>query len=145
MAALAAILGGAGTLAYLRLSDPAPARAQAVCDAALLNGAYAYAGHGTIASAGRVAPNSHVGRLNFDGKGKLAGTESNTNSAETQVFTYSGRYTVNPDCTCTATATASGVTWNYDFVAVNHGGDILYVIRDGGSALSGSMTRMFKQ
>lgn len=143
IAALAAMLVGGG--AYSRLAHPAGARAEAACNNALLAGAYAYAGHGTIPSAGRVIPNSHVGRINFDGKGKLNGTESNTNSAETQVFTYAGTYTVNPDCTCTATAAVSGVTWNYDFVAMNHGSDILYVIRDGSSALSGTMTRMFRQ
>lgn len=145
MATLAAMMFAAGISTYARLAHPAGARAETACNSALLRGAYAYAGHGTIPSAGRVIPNSHVGRINFDGSGKLTGTESNTNNAETRIFSYAGTYVVNPDCTCTATASVSGVTWNYDFVAMNQGSDVLYVIRDGNSALSGTMTRMFRQ
>lgn len=142
---ITAALVGAAADGCWRLARPSAVSAEVACNAALLQGAYGYAGHGNIPSAGRVVSNSHVGRINFDGAGKLTGAESNTNSSETQVFTYTGTYSVQPDCTCTATASVAGVTWNFDFVAMNHGSDILYVIRDGNSALSGTMTQMFRQ
>ena len=74
------------------------------CSVASLQGTFAYTGTGfNVTPAGAAAPFAEVGTQTFDGKG--ATTTTFTASANGNIFqiTFTGTYTVNPDCTGTMT------------------------------------------
>lgn len=94
------------------------AEAATVCSAATVQGNYALYGQGTITGSlpgfpPPPFPTDHVGIVNFDGAGNFSGSEtaSVNGFGEAATLTFTGTYTVNPDCTATATlANSLGLT-----------------------------------
>ena len=79
------------------------------CSNATLRGTYAYTSTGSITTPPDLAgPIAEVGTQTFDGKG--ATTTTFTASGNGNIFqtTFTGTYTVNPDCTGTINLTALG-------------------------------------
>jgi hypothetical protein len=79
------------------------------CTNASVQGTFAYTGTGFVVTpTARAGPFAEAGTQTFDGKGGT--TASFTASGNGNIFqtTFTGTYTVNPDCTGTINFTASG-------------------------------------
>ena len=106
-------------------------------------GTYGFALVGSFAAIGPVATS---GTTSFDGEGHDSGKFAVTTFGVSQHFTFSGTYTVNPDCTGTATLNVSPSTFGYsvihfDAVATNEEKDIKWLITDPGIVIAGTLTR----
>ena len=66
------------------------------CDERSAKGTYGFALIGSIVGVGPIATS---GTTNFDGEGSDSGEFTVTTSTTVQHFTFTGTYTVNPDCT----------------------------------------------
>jgi hypothetical protein len=83
-----------------------------VCSLATVQGSYALFGQGTIT--GPLSgfppppfPTNHAGIVTFDGAGNFSGSETASVDGLIVPATFTGTYTVNPDCTVTAELTNS--------------------------------------
>ena len=116
--ALPIAVGAAVMLA--RLSSPQIARSQDACTSASFQGSYGYTFTGTTTE---VTSYAATGRLVADGQGNLYGAE--TESLDGDIFqrTYTGRYSVNADCTGSEfTSDNFGAATRCDFVIVEGAG-----------------------
>jgi hypothetical protein len=82
------------------------------CSLATLKGTYALFGQGTVTGplSGFPPPPllfAHTGILTFDGKGHFSGENKEDFDGVIVPETYTGTYTVNPDCTATAVINTS--------------------------------------
>jgi hypothetical protein len=82
------------------------------CSLATLKGTYALFGQGTVTGSISGFPPppllfAHTGILAFDGKGNLSGKSTEDFDSVIVPETYTGTYTVNPDCTATAVINTS--------------------------------------
>jgi hypothetical protein len=78
------------------------------CRASSLTGTFAYTGTGTITSPPEIAgPVAEVGTQSFDGIGGTMGTAMLSSGGSTSPVSFTGTYTVNPDCTGTFTLQVS--------------------------------------
>jgi hypothetical protein len=90
-----------------------PATAQqamaADCTRASAAGSWAYSFNGSVfnAQANTFVPLATMGKIEFDGHGKVNGSETQASPAGIQPVTYTGTYTENPDCSSTITLTTS--------------------------------------
>lgn len=76
-----------------------PAHA-AQCSLASVAGSYGYTSSGFVAIApGSFVPVAAAGRITFDGKGHVSGTQTRVVAGSSLGETYSGTYSVNPNCT----------------------------------------------
>jgi len=76
-----------------------PARA-AQCSLASVAGSYGYTTNGFVAIApGSFVPVAAAGRITFDGHGNVNGTQTRVVAGSSLDETYSGTYSVNPNCT----------------------------------------------
>ncbi len=82
------------------------------CSLATLRGNYSLFGQGTITA--RLPglppppfPTNHSGMVIFDGAGNFSGSEVASVNGMAAPFTFTGTYTVNPDCTASAEITNS--------------------------------------
>ncbi len=104
------------------------------CSNASLSGSFGFTATGTVLAVGPVA---QVGRQTFDGEGNTAGT--GTISANGNIFrgTFTGTYTVNPDCTGSLTFEESvlGVV-HADVVIVDDGREFRAIQTDPGVVLT---------
>lgn len=86
------------------LSMAAP-RARAGCSDVTLRGTWAFTTTGTIILPNvGPAPVGAVGRINFDGKGSVAGNQTRSVGGQVAEETFSGTYKVAADCTADFTA-----------------------------------------
>ena len=147
--ALLIAVGAAVTLARLsspqivrsqdRLSSPQIARSQDACTSASLQGSYGYTFTGTTTD---VTFYAATGRLVADGQGNLNGAE--TESLDGDIFqrTYTGRYSVNADCTGSEfTSDNFGLATRCDFVIVEGGREIHVIEADTGTVIVGCLKR----
>ncbi len=94
------------------------ARADA-CSNASLSGSFGFTATGTVASVGPVA---QVGRQTFDGEGNTAGTGTISANGNILRGTFTGTYTVDPDCT-------GSLTLDFSVLGVVHSD--LVIVADG--------------
>jgi len=106
-------------------------------------GTYGFALVGSFAAVGPVATS---GTTTFDGEGHDSGKFAVTTFGATQQFTFSGTYTVNPDCTGTATLNINPSVFSYsvihfDAVGTNEEKEIKWLITDPGIVIAGTLTK----
>jgi hypothetical protein len=122
-----------------RLNSPQIARGQDACTSASFQGSYGYTFTGTTTD---VTSYAATGRLVADGQGNLYGAE--TESLDGDIFqrTYTGRYSVNADCTGSEfTSDNFGLATRCDFVIVNGGREIHVIEADTGTVIVGCLKR----
>jgi hypothetical protein len=105
--------------------------------------AYGFALVGSLAAVGPIATS---GTTNFDGEGNDSGKFTVTTFGATQQFTFSGSYTVNPNCTGTATLNISPSVFgfsvlHFDAVGTNEEKEIKWLITDPGIVIAGTLTK----
>jgi len=113
------------------------------CTEQSARGTYGFALVGSFSAIGPVATS---GTTVFDGDGHDTGKFSVTTFGANQQFTFSGSYTVNPDCTGTATLNISPSLFGYSvihFAAVgtNEEKEIKWLITDPGIVIAGTLTK----
>jgi hypothetical protein len=70
------------------------------CSPARVSGSYGYTTSGfVVAPGGAFVPAAAAGRIDFDKQGNVSGTQTRVVAGSALDETYSGTYTVNPDCT----------------------------------------------
>jgi len=83
----------------LCLAATLPAQAEP-CSFARVAGSYGYTTAGFVATpTGAFVPAAAAGRITFDRNGNVSGTQTRVVAGSALDETYSGTYTVNPDCT----------------------------------------------
>jgi len=125
----------------LALGAAPTAKAQTVCSNLTLKGTWAEKDTGFIIGLG---PFAGVSLKTFDGHGNTAGSGySSVNGAVSQ-GSYSGTYTVNPDCTGTYTIQISGGPTGHAFFVIDDGGNELRIIvTDQGNVTTCVARRLF--
>jgi hypothetical protein len=87
------------TVVVLFMTVALPARASQ-CSLTSVAGSYGYTTSGFVALApGSFVPVAAAGRITFDGHGNVTGTQTRVVAGSSLDETYSGTYTVNPNCT----------------------------------------------
>src|SRR5258708_2119165 len=81
----------------LSISMALPAQATQ-CSLANVAGSYGYTASGFVAIAGTFVPVAAAGRITFDGNGHVTGTQTRVVAGSSLDETYSGTYTVSPNC-----------------------------------------------
>ena len=90
-------LAAAGLALFITMASPAQARE---CSLANVAGSYGYTASGFVAtSPGTFVPAAAEGRLTFDGKGHVNGIQTRVVAGSSLDETFSGTYSVNPNCT----------------------------------------------
>lgn len=70
------------------------------CSQTKVAGSYGYTTSGFVATpSGAFVPAAAAGRIVFDKQGNVTGTQTRVVAGSALAETYSGTYTVNPDCT----------------------------------------------
>jgi|SRR5208337_102769 len=134
------------TLAALALGVAVAANAgNKGCSLATLKGAFADKDTGFITAPPELAgPFAGVNIDTFDGKGALTGTGIVSLNGNIVPGTYTGTYTVDPDCTGTYTVQNSlGLTVHAFFVIDDGGNELQIVITDPGTVITCIARRQF--
>jgi hypothetical protein len=135
-----------GLTLYPTLGQPASAKAEndgTNCTEHSARGTYGFALLGTISSIGLV---STGGATTFDGEGNQTGRFTVTSLNSVDQFTFTGRYTVNSDCTGTATLNitpflfGNGVV-HLNAVGTNNRTELKWLVTDPGIFLAGTLTK----
>ena len=131
---------GAGAL-------PPPAWGQSrPCTLATPNGTYQFAVQGFVNEHNQQQPIAFAGMETYDGEGHVQGQLTQSINGAISRVTYSGSYTVTPECVVTYTITDStGVTTHFDEFVSPDGNEITFVQTDPGSILSGSERRVSRE
>ena len=91
------ILAAVGLALSLTMALPAQATQ---CSLANVAGSYGYTANGFVAIApGSFVPAAAAGRITLDGQGHVNGTQTRVVAGSSLDETYSGTYSVNPNCT----------------------------------------------
>lgn len=114
-----------------------------VCSRATLNGNYGFAMDGTMQPVGPVAL---AGIIRANGAGAFSGVEVASIGGQIVQATYTGSYTVNPDCTGQAqyqlVAPNFVATRSMAFVITNGGKEFFMMSTVPGSVISGKAQRL---
>lgn len=115
------------------------------CSLATLKGTFADKDTGFITAPPEVAgPFAGVALETFDGDGALTGTGHLSLNGTPSQGTFTGTYTVNPDCTGTYTVQNSlGLTVHAFFVIDDGGNELQIVISDPGTVITCIARRQF--
>jgi hypothetical protein len=126
-----------------------PATAQqamaADCTLASAAGSWAYSFNGAVfnAQANTFVPLATMGKIEFDGHGKVNGSETDASPAGIQPVTFTGTYTENPDCSGTITLTTSASqTSTVSFEDANDGNEAYLIITSPGFVMTGTTKRV---
>jgi hypothetical protein len=144
-----AVVIGVGAL-VLGISQAASAAmtaapdALARCSLATLNGTYTMAAHGVQIGGSTGTPFAFAAMQTFDGKGGTKGIYSASfNGGIVRGQTFTGKYTVKPDCTGTEMDDLGGGNQGtYDEFLSPDGNLVTVVETDNGSVMSGVMHRV---
>lgn len=120
--------------------------AQTGCDLSSFTGAYGYNLNGYVYdNAGNLYLIASAGLIVPDGSGAITGSDTYSFDGTIGKRTYTGTYTMNPDCTGSATLqiTVGNATGSVhgDFVAVNNAREINFVQTDANYILSGTFKK----
>lgn len=111
----------------------AHAQAGKECTLATRQGDFGFSANGNL---GGVGPSAAVGRYTADGSGNFAGSFTESANGVIARLTFTGTYTVNPDCTGTETINVeSGLTLHNDAAIVEGGREIQAINTDPGNVL----------
>ena len=137
-----AVLLAAGFLASSAASHEQASRHKQ-CSLRTLEGFYLFAYSGYQIVDGQQIPFVFSGRDRLNGDGTISGVNSfSINGAISQNVTYTGTYTVNPDCTGTSTTVddGTGETGHFDLFFGPDGDEVAFVQTDPGF-VTGSIER----
>jgi hypothetical protein len=121
-----------------------PAKAGEPCSMATMKGDYLYAQDGLLPgkSADKNQFFAQAGRENFDGNGGMSGVYSGNFNGTITRGSYSGTYTMKPDCSGTVTFTDNAKQiYNYDIFATQGGSEFVFVQTDSNSITSAYQRR----
>src|SRR2546428_9165960 len=115
-----------------------------VCTLQTLRGSFGFTAQGFVtdsstlpASVGAFAPLADSGLMTFDGRGNLFGSSTPSIGGLIDQTTFSGTYTVNPNCTGSSTLIfRSGGTVHLEFVLDDHAKEMRAVQKDAGTAIT---------
>jgi hypothetical protein len=137
----AAVLGLSASLAPAG-SSPKALAAEG-CGLRSLHGGYGFAFQGQV-----VPPDveeldlAGAGRIVFDGRGGLSGKEWDSTNGVQETLTFTGSYSIQPDCTGTATLVNSNRRTDHIKFGLIKGGDgFHFTVTDAGVVLTGRVTR----
>ncbi len=86
-------------IVFFALATVMASSAHASCSLANVAGSYGYTTSGFVAIApGTFVPAAAAGRITFDGNGHVNGTQTRVVAGSSLDETYSGTYSVNPNC-----------------------------------------------
>jgi|SRR5579872_144561 len=129
---------------------PAAKAADKGCSTVSLLGTFSRRDTGTVLiapAAAAVGPIALVGTFTFDGNGNVTGASVSSQNGNIGRGTYTGTYTVNPDCTGTIVVQGSGGhAAHYSFVMDDGGSGFQYICTDSGPisiVYSGTARRQF--
>jgi hypothetical protein len=132
-------------LAFALFATAAPSAMAADCTLASAAGSWTYSFNGSVfnAQANTFVPLATVGRIAFDGHGKVSGSETQASPAGSQQVTHTGTYTENPDCSGTITLTTSAnQTVTVSFQSANHDNEAYLIITSPGFVMTGTTKRV---
>ncbi len=106
-------------------------------------GTYGFALLGTLPIAGLV---STGGATTFDGQGNQLGRFTVTTSASVEHFTFTGKYSVNSDCSGTATLYVSPALFgagvvHLSAIGTNDSTELKWLVTDPGIFVAGTLTK----
>jgi hypothetical protein len=125
----------------LMLCAAQPVHAGATCSDATLNGDFglSLAGHNIVSS----VLFAFVGTLSADGSGSFTGTGLSSRSGHMSRLTFTGKYSVKPDCIGTASLSfRPGLVIVLEFVLVDDGREALVLVADTGTVEYGTIKRI---
>lgn len=133
-------------MAVVILGTPPGSKAQSQgskaksCGLQTLNGSYAAAFTGTVFDVG---PFASVGVVTFDGKGNVTATHHASFNGDPGVYTFTGTYEVNADCTGTMTTlhNPGNFEGHFYFVILNKGKEVMVVQEDPGSIFTATFKK----
>lgn len=120
------------------------------CSNAILRGGYGAGTTGLINNSsnpndvtiGTFVPFAEAVHFVFDGRGNLSGSSTADYAGFVFPVTFTGTYTVNPNCTGSLTAdTDSSGTVHRNLVIVDAGNEVEFVSTDAGLVIAGSMKK----
>jgi hypothetical protein len=111
-----------------------------------LSGRYGFTIQGTQFEPPPAVLAAFVGVVEFDGQGALRGSDVGSFGGQVVPRTFSGTYTVNPNCTASVTLTVLsgfpvGLTVHLSTVILQFGGNLMFIQTDQGSQFIGSAAR----
>jgi hypothetical protein len=133
-----------GIAALLAPGSTPRALAAEGCGLRSLNGAYGYAFQGQVIPPGIPELDTAVaGRIVFNARGGLSGYEwASTNGAQ-ETVTFTGTYSVQPDCTGTATLLNSNGRADHITLGLVEGGqEFNFTVTDPGVVITGLASRL---
>jgi len=132
---LAAVLAPAG-------SSPRALAAEG-CGLRSLNGAYGYAFQGQVIPPGTTEFDAAIaGRIVFNAHGGLSGYEWDSTNGVQETLTFTGSYSVQPDCTGTATlVNSNGRTDHITLGLIEGGQEFNFTVTDPGVVITGRPSR----
>ncbi len=146
--AIAAAAGTCGTVAHARgaghraSTAVAPAQVVSGCTAASLSGSHGYAFTGVVLLPdGTRVDIAAVGVITYDGQGSFVGNDMASSGGTVRPRSFTGTYSVNPDCTGVGTIILPGSDIHTHFVVVAGGRAARYLVTDPGAVLVGESTR----
>jgi hypothetical protein len=132
------------TLGFVVALAPA-AHALSQCGLDTVAGSYAYNFSGFISlSATQVLPASAAGKITFDGRGHVSGTQTRSVAGSSLDETLSGTYTANPDCSGSLTLNVEPDTRvsTVKVVWANNTNDVYLVFTTPGFTMTGTGKRV---
>jgi hypothetical protein len=138
---IGAFLALAGTLGS-GSSSPKALAAEG-CGLHSLRGGYGFAFQGQVIPPGVAELDiAGGGRIVFDGHGGLSGREWNSTNGAQETLTFTGSYSVQPDCTGTATlVNSNGRTDHIKLALIMGGQEFNFTVTDPGVVLTGRTSR----
>jgi uncharacterized protein YdeI (BOF family) len=134
-------------IAFVLGVAPSAAADDKGCSNATLKGTFAYTITGsTSAPPPFGGPIAGVGKQTADGNGHVSGTQTVSVNGNILRQTYTGTYTVNPDCTGSITLVVDippGLVTHSDFVIDDDGNETRAVQADAGSVVTIIARRQF--
>jgi hypothetical protein len=122
---------------------------QSTCTNATISGTYGYSFTGSefVGPDGTPQPGGTrievvaVGSITYDGQGGFTGSDNISVNGNVRPRSYTGTYSVQPNCTATSTIDSPGGAIHTSFVINNGGNNLLIIVTDPGTALLGEAQR----
>ena len=134
-------LAAIGLAWFITMALPAQATQ---CSFANVAGSYGYTADGFVVVQGIFVPAAAAGRITFDGNGHVSGTQTRVVAGASLDETYSGTYTVSPNCrgSFTVLVEPDTRTSTVDLVWTNHTNAASAVFTTPGFILTATASRI---